>query len=94
MIEGKDSSGYVWIQDLRYDNYYHLKDFEHLVVSKVTDFSAALPKEHWEAIIFENEKCQKVIGREEFKTEREAKACLENYVEITLKNRKSINRFE
>ncbi len=89
MLEGKDSSGYVWIRDLGYDDYYHLKDFEHLVVSKVVDYSESLPREHWEAIIFENEQCQKVIGREEFKTEREAKECIENYVEITLKNRKT-----
>lgn len=83
MLEGKDSSGYLWIRDLHYDDYYYLKDFEHMVVTKVFD-----PKEHWEAIIFEDETCQKVVGREDFPTQREAEACLEAIVEITLKNRK------
>ena len=35
MIEGKDLQGYAWIRDLRYDEYYYLKNFEHLVVMKV-----------------------------------------------------------
>ncbi len=88
-MEARDLQGYVWIQDLRYEDYYYLKDFEHLVVMKVVDFSESLPKEHWEAIIYEDERCQKVIGRQAFATQREAQAFLEQYMEITLKNRKS-----
>src|SRR3972149_7777863 len=86
MLEGKDAQGFVWIQDTRFENYYYLKDFEHLVVSKVSDFSEQLPKEHWEATIFEDETCSKIVGREEFATMRKAQECLENYVEISLKN--------
>jgi hypothetical protein len=87
MIEGKDLQGYAWIRDLRYDEYYYLKDFEHLVVMKVVDFSETLPKEHWEAAVFEDERCQKVIGRQEFATMREAQASLEQLMEVTIKNR-------
>ncbi len=88
MIEGKDLQGYAWIKDLRYEEYYYLKDFEHLVVMKVVDFSETLPKEHWEAIVFEDERCQQVIGRQEFLTLREAQASLEQFMEISIKNRK------
>lgn len=88
MIEGKDLQGYAWIKDLRYDEYYYLKDFEHLVVMKVVDFSEQMQKEHWEAIIFEDERCQKVVGRQEFATLREAQASLEQLMEIVIKNRK------
>lgn len=81
--EGKDIKGYVWIPDNRYEDYFYLKDFEHLIVMRVNDL--------WEAIIFEDETCQKVIGREIYKTEKEAKESLERVMEITLKNRKSSN---
>jgi hypothetical protein len=85
--EGKDLNGYVWIPDLRNEAYYYLKDFEHLVVMKVTNFSEALLPEHWEAVVFEDEACQKVVGRQEFATMREAQESLEQLVEISLKNR-------
>lgn len=88
MIEGKDLQGYAWIKDLRYDEYYYLKDFEHLVVMKVVDFSEQMQKEHWEAIIFEDERCQRVVGRQEFATLREAQASLEQFMEVVIKNRK------
>jgi hypothetical protein len=81
--EGKDLSGYLWIQDMRYDDYYYLKDFEHLIVSKVYE-----PQEAWEAAVFEDETCQKMIIREKFPTLRAAQECLENYLEKTIKNRK------
>jgi hypothetical protein len=86
--EGKDLKGYVWIPDLRNEEYYYLKDFEHLVVMKVTNFSESLFPEHWEAVVFEDETCQKVVGRQEFSTMREAQESLEQLVEISLKNRK------
>lgn len=89
-IEGKDLQGYVWIRDLRYDDYYYLKDFEHLVVTKVDNFSESLPKEHWEAIVFEDERCQKVIGRQEFATMKAAQESLEQLMEVLIKNRKTI----
>ncbi|MGC1879015.1 MAG: hypothetical protein WA347_06495 [Rhabdochlamydiaceae bacterium] len=88
MIEGKDLQGYSWLRDLRYDDYYYLKDFEHLVVMKVVNFSETLPKEHWEAIVFEDERCQKVVGRQEFMTIREAQMSLEQLMEVLIKNRK------
>jgi hypothetical protein len=90
MLEGKDSNGYVWIRDLRYDDYYYLKDFEHLAVIKVVDFSENLSKEHWEAIVFEDEKCSQIIGRQEFTTKEEAQECLERLMELALKNRESV----
>lgn len=86
--EGKDLNGYVWMPDLRNEEYYYMKDFEHLVVMKVVDFSPPLQPEHWEAVVFEDETCQKVVGRQDFATMREAQDSLEQYVEITLKNRK------
>lgn len=91
MIEGKDLQGYSWIQDMRYEDYYYLKDFEHLVVMKVVDFSESLPKEHWEAIVFEDERCQKVIGHQEFTTMKAAQANLEEFMEVLIKNRKISN---
>jgi hypothetical protein len=84
MIDGKDLYGYVWIQDSRNDEYYYLKDFEHLVVMKVE-------KEQWEAILFEDERCQKVIGRQEFATKRAAQESLEALMEIVIKNRNKSN---
>ncbi len=87
MIEGKDLYGYSWVKDSRNDDYYYLKDFEHLVVMKVVDFNETLPKEHWEAIVFEDERCQKVIGRQEFATMREAQENLEQLMEVLIKNR-------
>jgi hypothetical protein len=88
MIEGRDLQGYSWIRDLRYDEYYYLKDFEHLVVMKVVEFSEELQREHWEAIVFEDERCQKVVGRQEFPTLREAQTSLEQFMEVLIKNRK------
>jgi hypothetical protein len=88
-FEGKDLQGYVWEQDLRYDDYYFLKDFEHLVVMKVSNYSQSLPQQHWEAIVFEDETCQKVAARQEFATKREAQESLEYLVEISLKNKKT-----
>ena len=87
MLEGKDMQGYSWIQDLRNGEYYYLKDFEHLVVMKVVDFSETLPKEHWEAVVFEDERCQNVVARQAFMTMREAQASLEQFMEISIKNR-------
>ncbi len=87
MIEGKDLQGYSWIRDSRNEEYYYLKDFEHLVVMKVVDFSESLQKEHWEAIVFEDERCQKVVGRQEFATLREAQENLEQLMEVLIKNR-------
>lgn len=86
-IEGKDLQGYSWIRDLRYDEYYYLKDFEHLVVMKVVNFSETLPAEHWEAVVFEDERCQKVVGRQEFATMRQAQQSLEQFMEAVIKNR-------
>lgn len=88
MLEGKGLKGYIWEQDLRYDDYYYLKDFEHLVVTKVNEYSTRLPKDHWEAIVYQDESCSKIVGRQEFKTKEEAQECLERIVEISLKNRK------
>lgn len=90
-MEGRDLQGYAWIRDLRYDEYYYLKDFEHLVVMKVVNFSETLPQEHWEAVVFEDESCQKVISRQEFSTLKEAQNCLEQFMEISIKNRKNQN---
>ena len=84
MLEGRDGKGYVWISDSRNGDYFYLKDFEHLVVTKVSDTG---DREHWDAIIFEDETCSKVIGKEEFATEEEAKHCLERVMELALKNR-------
>jgi hypothetical protein len=86
MVEGKNSQGYCWIRDSRNDEYYYLKDFKHLVVMKVANFSESLPKEHWEAIVFEDERCQKIVGRQEFATMGEAQENLEQLMEITIKN--------
>lgn len=90
MIEGKDVHGYAWIRDNRYDEYYYLKDFEHLVVMKVVNFSESLQAEHWEAIVYEDERCQVVMGRQEFATLREAQANLEQYMEVSIKNKKNV----
>lgn len=83
--EGKDLKGYIWIRDDRYDDYYYLKDFENLVVTKIFE-----PSEMWEAAVYEDEKCQKILSRQTFRTQREAQECLQQYLEITLKNRKLI----
>jgi hypothetical protein len=91
MNEGKDLQGYLWIKDFRYDDYYYLKDFEHLVVMKVVDFSESLAKEHWEAIVFEDERCQKVIGRQAFASMKEAQNNLEELMEVLIKNKKTVN---
>lgn len=88
-FEGKDLQGYVWEKNPLYDDYYFLRDFEHLVVMKVVNYSESLPEEHWEAIVFEDETCQKVIARQELATKREAQGSLERLVEISLKNRKN-----
>lgn len=88
--EGKDINGYVWIADLRNDDYHYLKDFEHLIVMKVANFSEVLPFEHWEAVVFEDESCTMVVCRQEFATMREAQDSLEQLVEVSLKNRKTI----
>lgn len=89
MLEGRDLKGYVWIQDLHYDHYYYLQAFEHLVVMKVSDYSEVYPRDHWEAIIYEDESCSKIVGRQEFRTKEEAQNCIERLVEISLRNRKS-----
>jgi hypothetical protein len=86
--EGKDRFGYAWIQDLRYDDFYYLKDFEHLVIMKVTDWCDDQPKTYWEAIVFEDESCQKIVGRQACATLQDAKYVLEHILEISLKNRK------
>lgn len=91
MPEQEDERGYVWIQDLRYDDYYYLQDYDNLVVTKVVDYSESLPKEHWEAIIYEDDSCSKVLGRETFKTKQEAQESLERYKEIALKNREDMS---
>ena len=91
MLEGKDLYGYSWIRDDRYDDYYYLKDFEHLVVMKVVNFSESLPPEHWEAIVFEDERCQTVVGRQEFPTLKAAQEHLEQLMEIVIKNRNKQN---
>jgi hypothetical protein len=88
MIEGKDLQGYAWIRDLRYDEYYYLKDFEHLVVMKVVNYSEQMQREQWEAIVFEDERCQQIVGRQEFTTMREAQENLEQFMEVLIKNRK------
>ncbi|HEY2810271.1 MAG TPA: hypothetical protein VGJ00_02630 [Rhabdochlamydiaceae bacterium] len=78
---------FVWVPDPRNEEYYYLKNFEHLVAMKVANFSETLPQEHWEAVVFEDESCQKVVGRQEFTTLREAQECLESLVQVSLKNR-------
>lgn len=87
-LEGKGEEGYIWLVDERLENAFYLKDFEHLVAMKVVDFEEEMPQEHWEAVVFEDDTCSKVVGRQAFATEREAKECLEEIMEITLKNRK------
>lgn len=84
MLEWKDEYGYGWIQDLRYDDYYYLTNFEHLVVTKAVNPNG---REVWEAIVFEDETCTKVIGKQEFPTIQEAQRCLEEVMEKSLKNR-------
>ena len=93
MHEGKDINGYLWVCDSRNGDYYYLKDFEHLIVMKVVNFSENLPKEHWEAVVFEDERCQKVVGHQEFATMREAQENLEQLMEVVIKNRNSKNEY-
>lgn len=88
MIEGRNNQGYVWIQDSRNGDYFYLQDFQHLVVAKVSQFSETLPQEHWEAIVFEDDRCRTILGRQEFSTRQEAQQCLEQLLEVSLKNRK------
>ena len=88
MLEGKNSQGYVWVQDSRNGDYFYLQDFQHLVVAKVSNFSETLPKEHWEAIVFEDERCRTILGRQEFPTQSEAQQCLEHLLEVSLKKHK------
>ena len=86
-IEGKGMEGYIWLVDERVENAFYLKDFEHLVVMKVVSYEEEMPQEHWEALIFEDETCSKIVGRQAFATEQQAKECLEQVMEIVLKNR-------
>lgn len=84
---------FFWILDRRYDDFWVLQDFEQCVVSKVTLPAPPLPPdnwepERWEVAIYEDDACTKLLGRELFKTERAAKAFLEDYVVKTLKNKK------
>jgi hypothetical protein len=65
-----------------------MQDFQHLVVAKVSNFSETLPKEHWEAIVFEDERCRTILGRQEFPTQSEAQNCLEQLLEVSLKKHK------
>lgn len=88
--EGRDASGYAWIQDHRYDDFYYLKDFEHLVVMKVVNWRDDQPTTYWEAIVFEDDRCQKIVGRQACATMQEAQGALERLVEISLKNRKIV----
>jgi len=88
-LEGKGAEGYIWLIDERVENAFYLKDFEHLVVMKVVSYEEEMPQEHWEAIVFEDETCSKIVGKQDFATEREAKECLEQVMEIALKNRRS-----
>jgi hypothetical protein len=88
MLEGRDSQGYVWIQDSRNGDYFYLQDFQHLVATKVANYSETLPAEHWEAIVFEDESCRTILGRQEFATKEEAQHSLEQLMEVSLKNRK------
>ncbi len=88
MLEGKDGQGYVWIQDSRNGDYFYLSDFQHLVVAKVSNFSETYPREHWEAIVFEDERCRVILGRQEFATKEDAQSCLEQLLEVSLKNHK------
>lgn len=81
--EGKDEKGYAWVKDERNENYYYLKDFEHLIVMKVGEM--------WEAVVFEDETCRKVRGRQAFSSEQEAKRCLEEIVELSLKKHSNKN---
>lgn len=92
--EGKDDQGYQWIRDLRYDDYWRLQDFEHLVVCKTYQEREEHPPICWEATIFDSEKAEKVIAREWFNTEQEAKEFLETYLELSLKNHKFKNSGE
>ncbi len=84
MLEWKDEYGYDWIQDLRYDDYYYLRDFEHLIVTKAVNSNG---KEVWEAIVFQDGTCSTVVGKQEFATIGEAQRCLEEVMEKALKNR-------
>ena len=86
--EGKDEQGFVWIRDLRYEDYWRLQDFEHLVVCKTYQEREEHPPVCWEATVFDSERGEKIIGRELFDTESEAKAFLESYLELSLKNHK------
>lgn len=84
--EGRDIQGYIWIADPRIDNYFYLKDFEHIVVMQIGEQAEGGLQQHWEAIIFEDEHCRAVRGRKVFATQQEAKLFLEQYVEVSLKN--------
>lgn len=88
MPEGRDARGYVWIAESRYDDFFYLQDFESLVVCRVNARDETLPPDHWEAIIYADSSCQKVLGKEAFATEAKAKAFLEEYLEKILKNKK------
>jgi hypothetical protein len=81
---------FTWIQDLRYPDYFRLQNFENLVVERVYDYRGDHEAEWWEATIFEDDACQKIIGRELFNTEQEAKEFLESYVLKRLKGLKKI----
>lgn len=89
MPEGKDKEGYVWVLEQRDGEYYYLKDFEHLVVMKVANFSETFPKEHWEAVVFEDGSCRKIVGRQEFATKNDAQKSLEQLMEVIIKNRET-----
>lgn len=81
-----EEQNFVWVQDLRYPDYFRLQNFENLVVEKVYVYREEHIPECWEATIFEDDSCQKIIGRDLFDTEREAKEFLENYVVRRLKD--------
>ena len=66
-----------------------MRDFEQMVVCKVNNFSERLPPDHWEAIVYEDEGGHKVVGKEEFTTELQAKKYIEDLVEKILKNKGS-----
>ncbi|MCI0381922.1 MAG: hypothetical protein L0207_02580 [Chlamydiae bacterium] len=89
MDEHREKNGrdFIWVQDLRYDDFFRLQDYEHLIVSKIFEIKEGSPISYWEAAIYEDDTCQMLVGREIFNTQQEAKEFLENYVLISLKNR-------
>lgn len=88
MKEKAEFNEFTWLPSTVRENYFYLDEYEHLVVMKITEYSPKVEKEQWEAVIFENQKGETIVGREVFPSIEEAQKCLEDYVKISLANKK------